>query len=375
MNSFGIESNEYLVAQHSCFLQTPLAKGQGGNEEEAIAHAQNVFDSLALMGNETITSRDVRLPGQNNPLESILASISQIQKDVANLKRKGSAELQSERPTKIARSDSFQMNDQSDSESEIDDLLRLRSENSQIENEEDEEWTDISTFFEEESDLGEDVASELADVVNRSLRTCPKKEKRKDLATKHRRPKNVKNLQVLKVDDMLWKQLRPQTKHCDYGMQQVQKHLCTALVPTIKLMHHMRHKGDAQTALELVGDIFKILTNGYVEANNARRDKIKNDLLPKYKQLCEEPASETKLFGDNLEDKVKKMKETTTTLTTTTNSRSFLFNRGGGINKLPINNRKRYNTSSGNYPPPVPKKAFQRQQHQYRQKAGKMNRK
>jgi hypothetical protein len=53
---------------------------------------------------------------------------------------------------------------------------------------------------------------------------------------------------------------------------------------------------------------------------------------PNIKKVCEEPSSETKLFGDNLEDNIKKMKESTTTLTTTSNPRPFLFNRGGGIN-------------------------------------------
>jgi hypothetical protein len=53
---------------------------------------------------------------------------------------------------------------------------------------------------------------------------------------------------------------------------------------TVKLMHHIKHKGEAQTSLELVGDVFKILTNGYVETYTARRDKIKNDIIPKYKK-------------------------------------------------------------------------------------------
>jgi hypothetical protein len=54
----------------------------------------------------------------------------------------------------------------------------------------------------------------------------------------------------LKVDEYLLKQQKPQTKSYDYGMQQTQAHLCLALVPTVKLMHHIKHKGDAQTSLD-----------------------------------------------------------------------------------------------------------------------------
>ena len=43
------------------------------------------------------------------------------------------------------------------------------------------------------NDLREDVAPCLADVVNRSLGTCPENEKMKDLEIKHRRPKMSKS--------------------------------------------------------------------------------------------------------------------------------------------------------------------------------------
>ena len=109
-------------------------------------------------------------------------------------------------------------------------------------------------------------------------------------------------------------------------------------------MHHMSYEGDAKTALELVEDIFKILKNGYVEANNTHGDKINNDLLPKCKNLCEEPALETKSLGVNLEDKVKK-----------TNSMPFcLFFLIGDGHQHTTNQEHEdityNNTSSGNYP-------------------------
>jgi hypothetical protein len=96
-----------------------------------------------------------------------------------------------------------------------------------------EEWSDTAKFSEDKQELGEELACDLAKVVNTSFRTSPKKEKMQDLFSKHKRPKNVKNLQVLKVDEILWKQQKPQTKSYDYGMQQTQTHLCLALVPTL----------------------------------------------------------------------------------------------------------------------------------------------
>ena len=122
----------------------------------------------------------------------------------------------------------------------------------------------------------------------------------KKLNSKHKRPENVENLQIAKVDDILWSQLRPETKAFDYSQQKMQSVLSQALVPVITLMQTVKKEGNKETR-ELVADTFKILTQGIVTSNDKRREKIKKNLLPNYRKFCDNPPSATKLFGDKLE--------------------------------------------------------------------------
>jgi hypothetical protein len=93
------------------------------------------------------------------------------------------------------------------------------------------------------------------------------------LKIKHKRPNNVEKLQVTKVDEQLWRQLRRETKTFDYAMQKNQFTLCHALVPTLKLMQNLKEKGPASEARDLAADTFKILAYGINQSNDARREK------------------------------------------------------------------------------------------------------
>ena len=97
------------------------------------------------------------------------------------------------------------------------------------------------------------------------------------------------------------------------------------------LMQIVRKEGNKETR-ELEADTFKILTQGIVTSNENRREKIKQNLLPNYRKLCDNPPSATKLFGDKLEEDIKKMKESKTKLTPFLQSQNkhFLSKRGEG---------------------------------------------
>lgn len=348
-------------------LQPPLAESQGGSDDDSQRYRANVLDTVSQMGQETVTSPESDFTRLSTSICSLAETVNSMKRDIENMK---SGQSPGDFPNKRPRTESY-------NESDSDVETFFQNQQDEVTSGETDEWLDMADFFESEEEAGEDIISELASLANSSLRGKAKREKLKQLETKHKRPKNVENLQVLKVDEMLWRQLRPQTKSYDFSMQKMQKLLCLALVPTLKLMQHFKMGGEKQEARELVGDIYKALIQGYVDSNDSRREKIRNDVLPQYKKLCEEPSSSNKLFGDKLEESIKKMKETTTSLTrniTMSHRKPFLLNRGGRINAQIKGNKKTY---APNFFPPGQRtnKPYKQQQGRYQPRKGKWNRK
>ena len=191
-------------------------------------------------------------------------------------------------------------------------------------------------------------------MANKVLRSKPKEEKIKSIATKHKRPRNVENLQVPKVEEQLWRQLKRDTKAFDYGMQKTQSSLCQAMVPVLKMMQVMKGKPVSQEIKELAGDTLKILAQAVVQSNEARGEKIKRDLLPAYKPLCGNKPSATRLFGDKLQDDIKALKESKTSLTSSyTQKKPFLLKRGGTQYNQYRNNQGSTYSPRQNKPQPV----------------------
>jgi len=55
-------------------------------------------------------------------------------------------------------------------------------------------------------------------------------EKIKHIQEKHKRPENTERLQVLKVPEMLWQELKPHQKAMDYTLQRCHSTLASAIV-------------------------------------------------------------------------------------------------------------------------------------------------
>lgn len=102
------------------------------------------------------------------------------------------------------------------------------------------------------------------------------------LKDKYKRPSNVNNLQVPKVEDILWSQLRTQTKNVDYINQQAVTNYSLALIPIIKAMETLRGKTDMKETNNFLMDAFKILCLSIKSTNVARAERIRKDLQPKY---------------------------------------------------------------------------------------------
>ena len=308
---------------------------EGRDKDQAHA-SRNIFEELNYMGNETITLAESSVLAKiTTCFESINESIRGLQTEIRTIKRAHSKE--DDDPVPLEK----QMRLDKQASNCHDDIAHYLSDGSvgEVSQGDENEWEDITDFLIEDKEQGEPIPDQLALLANKSLRWKSIDEKLKELKSKHKRPENVENLQITKVDDILWSQLRPETKAFDYSQQKMQSVLSQALVPVIKLMQTVRKEGNKETR-ELVADTFKILTQGIVTSNENRREKIKKNLLPNYRKLCDNPPSATKFFGDKLEEDIKKMKESKTKLTPFLQSQNkhFLSKRGGG-SRPPYHNK------------------------------------
>jgi len=130
----------------------------------------------------------------------------------------------------------------------------------------DNSWKHLKDFFENELEARDNISNELANMANTFFRTKPTEEKAKSLAQKHLWPQNVNNLQVPKVEEHLWRQLKlkKETKAFDFAMQRSQFSLCQVMVPVLKIMDTIKSDTVPNKVKEISGDTFNILAHAIV---------------------------------------------------------------------------------------------------------------
>lgn len=214
------------------------------------------------------------------------------------------------------------------SEDELDKFLEQAEETS-----EDNPYAELEDFFQVDDGTGEAVGEHIAGISNRALRgTKTKKEEEKfqKIMQKHLRPKNIENLQVPKVDDLLWRQLKRDVKQVDYVQQQAVAAYGQAMVPLIKIMEATEKHDKTVNIPSLVSDTFKMLSWNIKQTNLKRLERIQKELQPKYRSICQDGPSATKLLGDNFQEAAKKLETTRGNLTVSAGH--FLGKRGGDRN-------------------------------------------
>ena len=208
------------------------------------------------------------------------------------------------------------------------------------------DYADLDEYFQPDEGTGEDVGEKMAQITQNALRGKKAKrdeEKLQELVKKHLRRKNVPNLQVPKVDEYLWSQLRRGVKRVDYIQQKSIANYGQAITPLIRAMELMQANKEPERAKGYVVDAFKLLCLNIKATNLERLDNVKKELNPKYKSLVPEQPSTTKLLGDNFQDAVKKVDGAKSSLTTS--GQNFLGKRRGDrpqsqtYKRYPYNNR------------------------------------
>ena len=175
---------------------------------------------------------------------------------------------------------------------------------------------ELKLVFKGTEKSGPAIDKGLADVVNEGLRSVGQSEEVKKLREKFIRPSNVDNLQVPKVEPIIWRNLSDKGKATDAAVQKaVSKFMpgLTAIVQQLELIN--KHKKELKK-IPVFKEIKKLSTEAVSALSHAvsascqqRKDAIKSELDSKFHSLCEpaHPVSATQLFGDNLNAELKEL--------------------------------------------------------------------
>ena len=87
------------------------------------------------------------------------------------------------------------------------------------------------------------------------------------------------------------------------------------MVPLIKIMEATEKHDKTVNIPSFVSDTFKMLPWNIKQANLKRRERIQKELQPKYRSLCQDGPSATKLLADNFQEAAKKLETTKRNLT------------------------------------------------------------
>ena len=178
----------------------------------------------------------------------------------------------------------------------------------------------LDEFFQPDDGTGECLSDKMARITEQALRGKKSKkdeEKFKGLREKYKRHKNIENLQAPTVEDIAWRQMKREVKREDYALKKGVLDCAQAITPLAKALGVMQGNRDPVTAESHIMDAFKILCLTVKSTNIKRQELIKREMQPKYRDLCAEQLSATKLLGDNFLESVKKLDGTKAHLTMT----------------------------------------------------------
>ena len=218
-------------------------------------------------------------------------------------------------------------------EEDIDALMEEHKSEDDSDEEKDNTLDDLEKFFGSQDETGPEVTERTAKVTDKALRgekTKEDEEKLQALRKKHKRPENIKNMQIPRIEDFMWRQLKRETRTYDFVQQKALEGYNSILSPLVKALDLFKSKSQQDKAIEYVTDAYKIIGLIVKATNNARVEKIKRELHTDYRSICKsENTSATCLLGENVNEKIKKLKEGSKGSLTATTGSHFLGRRGG----------------------------------------------
>ena len=165
-----------------------------------------------------------------------------------------------------------------------------------------------------EDEKGPDINVQLAGLVHKLLREAkPNETKLNELKKQYIPPNNCEGLSETRVNANIWNNLGETARSNDPKLQKVQKYLVkgmTALVTVLDKLIKDEAKSSNDYNISSLMDAVILLSNANTEVNLRRRERLKPELHPSYRHLCNPSNPITsQLFGDDLPKAVKDIAE------------------------------------------------------------------
>ena len=197
-------------------------------------------------------------------------------------------------------------------EKRVDDMSEDGGEN-------DDEWLDLTSFFEDKEEKGEDLSDEVAKVVNRGIGSKMTEQQIKSVVEKVLIPKNCNDLRVPKCNEEVWTILPDAAKFNDKRLTKSMEILIKSIsltAQTLDMTLKAKKKGEKLSVPEVITTMSTQLKLGaalFQEMNQRRKYSMKNYLDGPLRKLCHLTTNESNelLFGNKLQETVKGMIETT----------------------------------------------------------------
>ena len=170
-------------------------------------------------------------------------------------------------------------------------------------------FKNISEKFNPKESVDLEVNEDLASFVNSTFRDGISDDRQNDLIKDTHRPNNCDALVKTKVNQSIWRLLKPQTQTDDVKMQSIQNNIIKASINITKLLDQAGESlGTSNVelgtnALGLLGQANKLI-------NNKRKECHKNDLDNKYHYLTSHNFPYTDmLYGDDVNKNVREIQD------------------------------------------------------------------
>lgn len=359
-----------------------LAESQGGSDVTAATKDGDKVDRIVGILEKRLTEFGQAVKS----VKTLTEAVSTLRKDVADLKRQNTSnENDNDKiPPKKTRTagtssinltgsmssppnpDPQQVDLGNDTDSSEDEWGEYFDEVEEQKESEEDPFQELESFFEEETETGANISEQLACIVDKGLRgkkDNAESDKLKDFKDLYKRPANVANLQVPKVDDTLWRQLKQETKSADFLHQRAISNYNFNLVPILRALDALIKDKDLGKAQKHLMDAVKIACLTIKTTNAVRAEKIRKEIQPRYKGICDAPPTADKLFGADFADNIKKVDNTKVNLTISS-QQPFLGKKGGGPSNNHSNQMKsKKRQNQGNRTNPY-------RQHQQKKQSG-----
>ena len=163
-------------------------------------------------------------------------------------------------------------------------------------------------------ETGRKVNDDLAEIVNGLLQKGLPEDGIQEKLPKYPSPENCQSLCKVKVNQLIWDNLSPNTRSQDLRFQKVQTAMVRSMAAIIRatdsVLEHVTNFPKGKEVVEQLTDAIALCTHANSELNTRRKELIKPDLHDDYKHLCSPSLpSSSLLFGDGLSKQVKDLTE------------------------------------------------------------------